>query len=393
MEIQNLQFLNMMKFHDIDIYDQKIRNSWIRLARTEGVGSQTFFRLMNIFKDPIKALEKIPEIYSKHSKNFSIPTKSQIEDEMYQVEKFGAQIILACDKNFPRDLINSSSPPPLITVKGKLDLLMRNKISIVGSRNASINGCVFANKISYELGKMGFVIVSGLADGIDKSAHNGALEYGTIGISAAGINVHYPKQCSDLYKKMYETGLIISEYPFDSQPLARHFPERNRIIAVLSHGLLVVEASMKSGTLITSRIALEEGREVFAVPGFPFDARSSGTNYLLKNGAILVETAEDISYEMRRLKIQDHTLLSINKNTNEIYETTKSDIDISNEEIDNYIKNVLDKLSYSKAISIDLIAKHSEIPYNILSLILLELEIAQKIEVKNDKVILLHNSK
>lgn len=195
---------------------------------------------------------------------------------------------------YPRALAELENAPPLITVAGDLRLLERPKIAIVGARNASAAACRFARTLAHDLGREGAVVVSGLARGIDSAAHDGSLERGTIGVIAGGLDVYYPPENEARQKEISERGLLIAEMPPGTEPHARHFPYRNRIIAGLSSGTVVVEAAPRSGSLITARLAAEAGREVMAVPGSPLDPRAQGCNQLIRDGATLVQTAADV---------------------------------------------------------------------------------------------------
>ncbi|MDX1402656.1 MAG: DNA-processing protein DprA, partial [Kiloniellales bacterium] len=220
--------------------------------------------------------------------------KPTAEHELRQVEKIGGTLIAACEDRYPDNLASLEDAPPLICVLGHPHLLGRKAVALVGARNASANGRKFAEKLAQSLGESGYLVVSGLARGIDTAAHQGALEKGTAAVVAGGADVIYPKENAELHQAIAEQGVILSELPPGVQPQARHFPRRNRIIAGLSLGVVVVEAAVRSGSLITARLAADQGRLVFAVPGSPVDPRSQGCNRLLKDGAILVESAADI---------------------------------------------------------------------------------------------------
>src|SRR4029077_8975860 len=211
---------------------------------------------------------------------------------------------------YPPALAVIDDAPPLLSVVGDAQLLQRRAIAVVGARNASANGRRFARDIAGELGRNGFLVVSGLARGIDATAHQGALETGTLAVVAGGIDVVYPEENRALHEAIAERGVLIAELPVGTEPQARHFPRRNRIISGYSHGVLVVEAALRSGSLITARFALEQGRDVFAVPGSPLDPRCRGANDLIRNGAILCETIDDI---MRELQPRLGTTLSERK--------------------------------------------------------------------------------
>jgi DNA processing protein len=221
------------------------------------------------------------------------------EREIAQVEKFGARFVALGEGLYPRLLAELEDAPPLLIVKGNLKLLDRQAVSIVGARNASAAACRFARGLAHDLGQHELVVVSGLARGIDSAAHDGALETGTIGVIAGGIDVFYPPENEARQKAMYDQGLVLAEMPPGTEPRARHFPYRNRIIAGMSSGTVVVEAAPRSGSLITARLAAEAGREVMAVPGSPLDPRAQGCNQLIRDGATLIQNAAEVIEAIR----------------------------------------------------------------------------------------------
>jgi DNA processing protein len=263
----------------------------LRLIRSDKVGPKTFCDLMKIFGTPTKALEHI-----KNQKNIASKIKLSTEDDIRQeIEKTyndNAYILSCFDQDFPELLKETPGYPPIITLKGRVDLLKQDKIAIVGSRNASTNGMNFAYQIAQELPK--YAICSGLARGIDTYAHMGSIKNGTIAVIAGGIDNIYPPENKKLYEEIATDGLLITESPFGTVPKPQNFPNRNRIISGLSLATIIVEANIKSGSLITARFALEQNREIFAVPGFPLDQRYSGTNKLIKEGAHLFESVADV---------------------------------------------------------------------------------------------------
>lgn len=265
---------------------------WLRLARTETVGPITFHRLMARYKTPAAALDALP-ILTKN-KPIRICTSAAAEQELNILSKHKGQMIFAGDQNYPLALTSLEDAPPVLSVLGNVALLNQQSIALVGSRNASLNARKLAHKMASDLGKAEMIVVSGLARGIDTSAHEGSLSTGTIAVVAGGVDVIYPKENTDLFHKIVENGAIISECAWGMQPLAQHFPKRNRIVSGLSVGTVVIEASLRSGSLITARMAAEQGRDVMAVPGFPLDPRSEGTNALLRDGVTLVRHAEDV---------------------------------------------------------------------------------------------------
>jgi DNA processing protein len=220
--------------------------------------------------------------------------RDEAEREIARVEKFGARYLALGQGLYPRLLAQLEDAPPLLTAKGNLALLDLPAVAIVGARNASAAACRFARGLAYDLGQHGLVVVSGLARGIDSAAHDGSLDSGTIGVVAGGIDVFYPPENEARQMALFERGLVLAEMPPGIEPRARHFPYRNRIIAGLSAGAVIVEAAPRSGSLITARLAVEAGREVMAVPGSPLDPRAQGCNQLIRDGATLVQNAEDV---------------------------------------------------------------------------------------------------
>ncbi len=269
----------------------------LRLIRSENVGPMTFFQLVKFCGSVAKAIEMAPGI-SQHGgrkKPIRIASKSDAQKECEALTKFGAKLLLFGQPEYPRLLQTITDAPPVLTVRGHLHLFAHERlVGMVGARNASANGCAFARKLASDLGAEKYVVVSGLARGIDSHAHRGSLATGTVAVIGGGIDNIYPPENEALYNEIAETGAIISEMPFGMKPLAHSFPGRNRIIAGMTRGVAVIEASQKSGSLITANFALDYGREVFAVPGSPMDPRCSGTNGLLKQGAIMLESARDI---------------------------------------------------------------------------------------------------
>jgi DNA processing protein len=220
------------------------------------------------------------------------------------VEKLGARFLALGKGLYPRLLGELEDAPPLLVAKGNVGLLDQPAISIVGARNASAAACRFARGLAHDLGQIGFAVVSGLARGIDSAAHDGALASGTIGVIAGGIDVFYPPENKPRQEAMYERGLVLAEMPPGTEPRARHFPYRNRIIAGMSSGTVVVEAAPRSGSLITARLAGEAGREVLAVPGSPLDPRAQGCNQLIRDGATLIQNAADVAEAVRPYESQ-----------------------------------------------------------------------------------------
>ncbi|HEX3431442.1 MAG TPA: DNA-processing protein DprA [Rhizomicrobium sp.] len=279
------------------------RRDWLRLARSQNVGPVTFAALIERFHSATAALEQLPRLARRGGATgeLKIPGKVDAERELETTAKLGARVIASVEPDFPFGLAALDAPPPVIAVLGDGSILSREMVAIVGARNASALGRKFAAELASDLGSSGLVVVSGMARGIDTAAHDGALATGTVAVLAGGVDDIYPPENARLYERIRESGAIVSEMPVAHKPQAQHFPRRNRIISGLSRGVIVVEAAEGSGSLITARLALEQGREVFAVPGSPLDPRAKGTNRLLRDGAALVENAEDVLEVLRPL--------------------------------------------------------------------------------------------
>ena len=273
---------------------------WLRLIRTENVGPITFRELISHFGSAAEALDSIPEL--RRRGGMQRPGRaclpSVAERELKAAKKAGARMLALPDADYPPLLRHVGAPPPLLYAKGDPELAARNIVAIVGSRNASAAGRQFAGVLARDLGQNGIVIASGLARGIDTAAHQAALPTGTIAVLAGGIDSIYPPENAKLHETIGATGLLLTESPPGFAPRGQDFPRRNRIISGLSSGVVIVEAAQKSGSLITARMALEQDREVFAVPGHPLDPRASGANALIRSGAHLVTCADDIIDEL-----------------------------------------------------------------------------------------------
>jgi DNA processing protein len=277
------------------------RRAWLRLARTQNVGPTTFAALIGRFGSAATSLAEVPRLAKRGGSDgpLRIPSDADARRELETLDRLGGRLIAACEPDFPQGLAALDPPPPVISVLGRSDLLKSEMIAIVGARNASALGRKFAGQIATDLGRAGFVVVSGMARGIDTAAHEGALASGTCAAVAGGVDVVYPPENAGLYERMKVQGLIVSEMPVGLAPQARHFPRRNRIVSGLARGVVIVEAAESSGSLITANFALEQGRDVFAVPGSPLDPRAKGTNRLIREGATLTESAEDVLSGLR----------------------------------------------------------------------------------------------
>ncbi|WP_419758485.1 DNA-processing protein DprA [Acidisoma sp.] len=275
----------------------------LRLARTEGVGPVTYRRLLDRYKTPAAALEALPGLARAAGRpDKPIPSLAMIEDEIAGTERLGGQFLMPHMPSYPPLLALLPDPPPALAVLGSVDRLADRSVAIVGGRNASLNGQRLAAHMSAALGGEGITVVSGMARGIDAAAHEAVLAAGgcTVAAVAGGLDHPYPPQHVDLQARIAVSGAVVTEAPLGTEPQARHFPRRNRIIAGLALGVVVVEAACHSGSLITARLALEAGREVFAVPGSPLDPRCQGSNDLIRQGAQLTETIGDILAHLPR---------------------------------------------------------------------------------------------
>ena len=280
------------------------RLHWLRLIRTENVGPATFRDLINRFGSAETAIEMLPELMVSGGATRlpRVPSQADAEAELERAHRVGARFVAIGEPNYPPMLKRSENPPPLVAIRGEAKVFELPAVSVVGARNASLAGIKIARMLSAEIGREGYAIVSGLARGIDTAAHEGGLASGTVAVLAGGLDQPYPPQNAGLADEIAgRGGALISEMPFGWEPRAKDFPRRNRIVAALGLGLVVVEAALRSGSLISARLAAELGRLVFAVPGSPLDPRAAGTNGLLKDGAILVTDARDVLEQLAPL--------------------------------------------------------------------------------------------
>lgn len=271
------------------------RVAWLRLIRSHRVGVATFYRLMAEYGSAPRALEALPDIARAAGADRYTPFPAdRARQELSAGRAMGARPLFSGAADYPEGLREIADAPPFLWALGDTGLLRRPLVALVGARNASSLGLRMARRLAGELAEAGVVVVSGLARGIDTAAHEAALQGGTIAVQAGGIDIVYPAENAALMGRIGEQGLRLAEQPLGMEPLARHFPMRNRLISGLSMAVVVVEAAAKSGSLLTARMALDQGREVMAVPGHPFDARASGCNMLIRDGAALVRGAEDV---------------------------------------------------------------------------------------------------
>lgn len=270
------------------------RLACLRLIRSSNVGPVTFRDLINHYGGAELALEALPELSRRGGRAIRICPRERAESELAAAAKIGAHCVFTIEPGYPALLAHVEVPPPLLYLKGDTAFLRRPAIAIVGSRLASAAGLTLARQFARDLGRAGLVTVSGLARGIDAAVHQASLATGTVAVLAGGLDFVYPPEHATLQASISERGCLISEMPPGFQPRAKEFPRRNRLISGISYGVLVIEAARRSGTLVTARMAAEQGRDVFAVPGHPLDPRAEGTNQLLKTGATMVTSAADV---------------------------------------------------------------------------------------------------
>jgi len=271
------------------------RLAWLRLARTENVGAATFAMLTSRFPTIAAAIDAAPRLARRGGGEvLRVPSEADARREHDALAALGGRFIAATELEFPAGLAALDPPPPLLAVLGHAEMLRRDAVAIVGARNASALGMKLAKQIAFDLGAANLLVASGMARGIDSAAHEGALKTGTVAVLAGGVDVVYPPENQALYESIRREGAVISEMPLGAAPQARHFPRRNRLISGLARGVVVIEAAHGSGSLITANYALEQGREVFAVPGSPLDPRAKGANRLIRDGATLTESASDV---------------------------------------------------------------------------------------------------
>jgi DNA processing protein len=272
------------------------RLDWLRLIRSEKVGPRTFRALVNQFGGAGAALDALPDLARRSGRlMLRVASRAEAEKEMAEAARLGVRFVAMGEPDYPKALQAVETAPPLIGVRGSTDILSRPGVAIVGSRNASAAGLAFTERLARQLGEAGYVVVSGLARGIDTRAHKAALGAGTVAVLAGGHDRVYPANNEPLLHAILDHGgSIVSEMPMGWEPRGRDFPRRNRIVSGLSYGVVVVEAARRSGSLITARFALEQGREIFAVPGSPLDPRAEGTNDLIRDGATLCTSGDDV---------------------------------------------------------------------------------------------------
>ncbi|CAN5368353.1 DNA-processing protein DprA [soil metagenome] len=347
------------------------RIDWLRLIRSDNVGPRTFRSLVNHFGSARTALERLPDLAKRGgaARPGRICSEEDAKHELAASRKLGIDWLAPGEAGYPPRLAGIDDAPPLLGVRAHRDTLMRPMIAIVGSRNASGAGLKFADKLARDLGDAGFVIASGLARGIDQAAHRASIDSGTVAVLAGGHDKVYPPEHLDLHFAILERGAAISEMPLGHVPRARDFPRRNRLISGVALGVAVIEAAHRSGSLITARIAAEQGREVFAVPGSPLDPRAAGTNDLIKQGAMLITEAADIINAVQPIMERPFTLPG--REPDEI---------ASFDEPDHSDRARIVNLLGPSPVGIDDLIRLSSAKASVVRTVLLELELAGRLE-------------
>ena len=353
----------------------------LRLIKTEGIGPVTFYKLLKTYRSAKEALQSLPPKYRP-------APLSDAERELSLAKTKGIKLIAFDNPEYPQKLREIEDAPPFLWVKGRTDILnLTPAVSVVGARNASINGRKQASRIAYDLTNAGVLIVSGMARGIDAASHKGAMyaleqKGPTIAVLGTGADVIYPAENQSLYEQISMQGAVISEFPLGTEAQSSNFPRRNRLVSALTQGTLVVEATTHSGSLITARLALEQGKDIFAVPGSPQDARALGPNKLIKEGAILAESAEDILSHLNPEKQQQliEYVDKLQKNADYPAKDNLKEASPPNDDVkQSETSSIIDCLSREGTLVDEIIRKTGQDAATV-SLALLELELSGRIE-------------
>ncbi|MFD0918043.1 DNA-processing protein DprA [Pseudahrensia aquimaris] len=354
--------------------DDTQRLAWLRLVRSESVGPATFRDLINYFGTASAALDALPDLAAraKSGKRITIASEDQAAQELEALSQLNGQVICLGEPDYPAALRAVDAPPPVISVIGNPMIFAENTVAFVGSRNASLSGIKLTGQLASETGKSGFATVSGLARGIDAAAHHASIETGTIAVFAGGVDHIYPRENAELAQAIVaNSGAIVSEMPLGWQPRAQDFPRRNRIVAGIALGLVVVEAAKRSGSLISARLANEMGRIVFAVPGSPLDPRSEGANHLIKQGATLITSARDIVETLSPLRdINMQSAYTLEEGERQPLDANPSDSER---------QRLIDALDRTP-VHVDEIVRFTNIEAANLHMLLLELDLAGRLE-------------
>ncbi|MBM3590530.1 MAG: DNA-protecting protein DprA [Alphaproteobacteria bacterium] len=371
-----MKMFNKKHFESSDSNDSQIID-FLQLARSQNVGPITFYKILEKYGTVSSAIDNFNDIAISSNRNIRLLDRKIAIEEFEKTQNFGAKFLTFTDPLYPQALREISDCPPIITVKGDLDLLKQEKISVVGPRNASFNALLYAKKFTLLLGQNSIVSVSGMARGVDTAVHEASLLSGTIAVLAGGIDNIYPIENTKLYHQIAECGIILSEMPIGFSPKGPNFIQRNRLISGLSVATVIIEAGLQSGSLATARFAIEQNREVFAVPGSPFDPRCQGTNRLIKEGANIITEVEDILTASTQKNNQLKKISQISK--------IKKDYNFSNDEIGLVSKKILENLN-SEPTNVDQLIAQLQIPINLFNTAIIQLEIDNLISLNYGKI-------
>jgi len=358
------------------VLNDQQRLDWLRLIRSENVGPSTFIDLINYFGTASAALEALPDLAErgKGKRPIRVKAADEAESELQALRRLGGDVICRGEPDYPTSLRATEGGPPVISILGSPETLARPSVAFVGARNASLAGTKFTAKLASDVAQSGFVIVSGLARGVDAAAHRAGLEGGTIAVFAGGLDNIYPPENDGLAHQIVEQGgSLVAEMPLGWQARAQDFPRRNRIVAGLGLGLVVVEAARRSGSLISARLANEYGRTVFAVPGSPLDPRSEGTNHLIQQGATLITSADDV------VSALNPTLIDPSQSGYSLLEGANEAFMDRNEPSENDRERLLSALDHTP-MDLDEIMRFAELDPAKTQLLVLELELAGRVE-------------
>lgn len=348
--------------------------SWIRLARSGGVGTKTFRAVLKRFATASEAIEHLGDLGLR--RGITPLPAAEAEREHAAAVRAGLRYVTWADKEYPAPLKAIEDAPPLLLVRGQVDVLGLPMVGVVGARNATVNGRKMARILARDLAAAGVCVISGLARGVDGAAHEGALEAPggkTVAVLAGGTDVIYPPEHEKLHARIAETGAVISEMPPGTEPQAALFPRRNRIISGASVGVVVVEATLRSGSLITARIAADQGRDVFAVPGSPLDPRAAGPNTLIRDGATLVQSVDDILSEIPVKSVSASEIYLSNPNAPQDIET-KAEIDQGT------LRSEIEQVLSTAPLAVDELVRQCQVSAAVVATVLMELEVAGRIE-------------
>ena len=364
----------------------------LQLTQSENIGPATYLQLLDIYGSAAEAITALPELAAGagRGRRIRLYSRERALQDAERMQACGGTMITYGEPGYPQLLAQTVNPPPVLFVTGNTDLLQQPTCAIVGSRNSSANGKRFARHVAAGLGQRGWQTASGLARGIDTAAHEASLEHGTVAVIATGLDVIYPPENAGLHEQIAANGCIVSEMPPGTQPRADLFPRRNRIIAGLAAGVIVVEAAVRSGSLITARLANEIGRDVFAVPGSPFDPRSAGTNKLIQDGAMLVTSARDV------LDVLEHghwyagdtdagapskmrVVASATEHPTDRTENGGS-VTRGEEEVDDSHRKAVLELLGPDPVEVDVVVRESRLPSRLVQIVIMELDLTGRLE-------------